>query len=66
MGEKIPGTSGHVADVVEQTSIRLLSDACAGVEVWWGSVKETAQEAGLPGAHEASNDGYHISLLHTA
>ena len=62
----IPGTRGQGADVVKQTSIRLLSDACAGVQVWWWSVKETAQEVGLPGTCEASNDGYHISLLCTA
>ena len=29
-------------------------------------MKKTAKEPGLPRAHEASNDGYHISLFHRA
>ena len=46
--EKLPRATRHVSDVVEQASKRLLGEACAGVDVWWWSVEETAQECGLP------------------
>ena len=66
MGERLPGIGGQTGNVVEQASKRLLCYSGAGVEVGRDLSEETAEEPGLTGAHEASDDGHHIPQIQTA
>ena len=66
VGERLPATEGYVNHVVEEASKRPLCYPSTGVEVGRELVEEAAEKPGLTGAHEASDDSYHIPHVQTA
>ena len=66
VGERFPATEGYVNHVVEEASKRPLCYPSTGVAVGRELVEEAAEKPGLTGAHEASDDSYHIPHVKTA